>query len=175
MIQDDEHYTEESIRAFLEIDPLTQVVLRGHLLLEEHLNSILRSSLFNHSMFDRIKLSFHHKLLFAQAFAVSQRGTGMWELLAAFNTLRNSIAHSLDTEHKQQKFAAMRLLYLRELEKPEAIKRDEIDPPHILVMKAFSLCNGYLRMVVKDAEFIGIGVRGIVEHMRRESYQPDPK
>jgi hypothetical protein len=66
-----------------------------------------------------MKLNFHHKMLLAQSFAVSKRGAGIRELIAAINALRNGIAHSLDEEQRLKQFQRVRVLYLRELEDPE--------------------------------------------------------
>ncbi len=110
---DTQKFIEKVTQHFSDVDPLTQVVLRGHLLLEERLNATLRHSLYNPELLDKMKLNFHHKMLFAQSFAVSKRGAGIWELIAAINTLRNGIAHSLDEEQRRKQFQRVRELYLR--------------------------------------------------------------
>ena len=147
---------------FQELDPLIQVVLRGHLLLEERLNATLTHSLYNPEVFEKMNLTFHHKLLFARAFSVSLRGEGMWELIAAINTLRNAIAHSLDAGKRQAKFDAVKMLYLRELDDPELRGEDQDEPDHLLFLKAYALCEGYLRRVEEDAHFVGRGVRAMI-------------
>ncbi len=169
-----EDFIAKATEHFKEIDPLTQVVLRGHLLLEERLNAILKASLYNQATFDKMNLTFHHKLLFARAFTVSQRADGMWDLIVAINTLRNGIAHSLDPQQRQKKFVSMREIYFRELEKPELIKEDETEPDHLLFLKAYALCEGYIRRAQQDAEMVGSMVRHMIAAMRKEFYQPDP-
>jgi hypothetical protein len=156
---------------FQEVDPLTQVVLRGHLLLEERLNAIVKNSLYNPAFAE--KLNFHHKLLFARAFTVSQRGDVMWDLLAAINVLRNSIAHSLDAEQRRKKFQTVKALYLRELEDPELKKEDQDEPDHLLFLKAYALCEGYIRRAQQDAEMVGGMIRRMIGAMRNEFYRQD--
>jgi hypothetical protein len=160
---------------FQAVDPLIQVVLRGHLLLEERLNATLKHSLYNPELFEKMNLNFHHKLLFARAFSVSLRAEGVWDLIAAINALRNSIAHSLDGEQRQKKFDAVKTIYLRELDDPELRAEDRDEPDHLLFLKAFALCEGYLRQVEDDARFAGNGVRTVVRYMRKQFYQPDQK
>jgi hypothetical protein len=160
---------------FQEVDPLIQVVLRGHLLLEERINATLKHSLYNPELFEKMTLNFHHKLQFARAFSVSLRREGMWELIAAVNTLRNAIAHPLDGEKRQTKFDAVKALYLRELTDSELRGEDENEPDHLLFLKAYALCEGYLRRVEEDARFVGRGVRAMIGYMRKQFYQPEQK
>ncbi len=165
-------FTAKMEAAFRDVDAMTQFVLRAHLMLEERLNNILRSCLYNPDIFDKMKLTFATKMLFAQAFAVSQNGSGMWELIAAINTLRNSIAHSLDDAHRQQRFQRLREIYLRELEKPELRQEDENEVDHLLFLKAYALCEGYVRGVEQDAQMAGRFIRSTVGAMRKEWYEP---
>lgn len=160
---------------FQEVDPLIQVVLRGHLLLEERINAMLKHSLYNPELFEKMNLNFHHKLQFVRAFSVSLHGEGMWELIAAVNTLRNAIARSLDGEKRQAKFNAVKALYLRELTDPELRGADENEPDHLLFLKAYALCEGYLRRVEEGARFVGRGVRAMIGYMRKQFYQLDQK
>jgi hypothetical protein len=160
---------------FQHVDPLVQVVLRGHLLLEERLNATVKHSLYNPELFDKMNLTFERKLMFARAFSVSLRGEGMWELIAAVNALRNAIAHSLDVEKCQKKFGAVKGLYIRELDDPDLRREDQNEPDHLLFLKAFALCDGYLKQVEADALFVGRGVRAMIGYMRKQFYQPDQK
>jgi hypothetical protein len=118
-----QEFTAKATEHFQELDPLIQVVLRGHLLLEERLNATLTHSLYDPELFEKMSLTFHHKLLFARAFSVSLRGEGMWELIAAINTLRNAIAHSLDAGKRQTKFDAVKTLYHARAGRSKASRR----------------------------------------------------
>jgi len=176
MSPETEKFTEKITKHFAEVDPLTQVVLKGHLLLEERLNATVRHALYNPELFDRMKLNFHHKMLLAQSFSVSKRGEGIWELIASINALRNGIAHSLDEDQRGKQFHRMRELYLRELDNPELLKEDEAEPDHLLFLKAYALCEGYLIRVERDAEMIGHSNRRMIDYMRKELYaQPEAK
>jgi len=168
--EENESFAAEITKHFAAVDPLTQVVLRGHLLLEERLNAILQSSLYNPEMFEKLRLTFHHKEILARSFTVSKRAPGVWELISSINRLRNSIAHSLDAAHRKQNYESMRALYLRELKDPELRKEDENLPEHILFLNAYSFCDGYLRGVEQDAQMVGGGVRRMIDVMRRERY-----
>src|SRR5436309_2821356 len=98
-----EDFIAEITKHFREVDELTQVVLKGHLLLEERFNSILLNSVYNPEGLDRWKLSFNQKLHLAKAFCISPHREGTFELLTAINSLRNGIAHSLDEKKLKEK------------------------------------------------------------------------
>ena len=163
-------FIEEASKHFGDVDQLTQVVLKGHLLLEGRLNSILRSVLYNPEVFEKVKLNFGHKQILAKGFCVSRRSPGMWDLLTAINSLRNSIAHSLDATRRRQKYDALRQIYLREIENPEARKEAQLLPDHLLFLDAYAFCSGYLSGVEKDARVISNGMRRMIDVAREESH-----
>jgi hypothetical protein len=94
---------------------------------------------------------------------------------AAINSLRNAIAHSLDAGKRQTKFDVVKTIYMRELDDPERRGEDQNEPDHLLFLKAYALCEGYLKQVEEDARFVGRGVRSMIGYMRKQFYQPDQK
>jgi hypothetical protein len=158
-----------------DMDPLSQVVIKCHLLLEDRFNSILRNSIYNPEVLDKFSLTFAQKMHLVRGFCISQRGPGMWELLSAMNALRNALAHSLDAVQRQKKFEVVKQFYLRELENPELKKQDEDQPEHLLFMMAYALCEGFIKRVDEDAAMVGGGVKAMIKVMRKELYEPETK
>lgn len=73
-------------------DELT-VILKGHLLVEEQLRSITRSSVANPRYFDEAKLTFSNALYLARAVAGHFNEGACWVAAEQLNTVRNKIAH----------------------------------------------------------------------------------
>ncbi|WP_156337321.1 hypothetical protein [Achromobacter aegrifaciens] len=73
-------------------DELT-VILKGHLLVEEQLRSITRSSVANPRYFDEAKLTFSNALCLARAVAGHFNEGACWVAAEQLNTVRNKIAH----------------------------------------------------------------------------------
>jgi len=94
-------FIQKVVEHLAEIDALAQVVIKCHLLLEDRFNAILRHSIYNPEVLDKFSLTFAQKLHLVRGFAVSERGPGIWELLAAMNALRNALAHSLDAAQRK--------------------------------------------------------------------------
>jgi hypothetical protein len=73
-------------------DPLLNIIIKGHLLLEEKVNLFVEKA-FAHGQFLR-GFQFHQKLRILRA--RHQRGDShhVWELIELLNTLRNDCAHN---------------------------------------------------------------------------------
>ncbi len=59
------------------------------------------------------------------------------------------------------------------IKNPELRKEDETEPDHLLFLKAYAVCEGYLLRVEGDAEMIGNSIRRMIDVMRKEWYAPD--
>lgn len=83
-----------------ETDDLTLIVLNGHLLVEELLVD-LASFALSHPQYLPSKFSFHNLAHVVRA-AVPQRSDDpCWELILKLNTLRNDLAHRLESTKRQ--------------------------------------------------------------------------
>ncbi|MEO8097222.1 MAG: hypothetical protein ABI811_05930 [Acidobacteriota bacterium] len=136
---------------FADIDELAQVVIKGHLLIEEQFNTILQHSVLHADQVTEANLRFYQKLQLVKAFCVSPYGDGMFDLMALMNALRNGIAHSLDQNKRAEQFKRMKIAYLRELEKEGLAKEDEVLLDHLLFMMAVGLCTGFLGRMEDEA------------------------
>jgi hypothetical protein len=83
-----------------ETDDLTLIVLKGHLLVEELLVDLADLAL-PHAQYLPPKFSFHNLAHVVRA-AVQQRSDNPgWELILELNTLRNDLAHKLESTKRQ--------------------------------------------------------------------------
>ncbi len=167
---------------FTGIDNLTEFVIKGHLLLEEKFNSILRNCVYFPEFLASTSLRFQQKMQLVRAFCISPNGDGIWELISAINALRNGIAHSLDPDKRTEQFRRLKDVYLRELEDPALREVDIQQPDDRLFLLAFSLSIGFVQRIEQDSammnRFIGAMVAGRREQLRRspaiESQPPTP-
>jgi len=82
-----------------ETDDLTLVVLKGHLLIEELLIKLIHLSLPHAEYLDATRLSFHQLACVARA-SVLQASDPAWELILSLNSLRNDLAHNLESPRR---------------------------------------------------------------------------
>jgi len=84
------------------------IILKGHLLIEEVLNVLLRSVSVNSSAMSAANLSFYKLASVAKAIFYEDRMSMIWEAIFEINSLRNALAHKLeipDWNQRLEKFA----------------------------------------------------------------------
>jgi len=77
---------------------VTLIVLKGHLLIEEQLVSLLKCSLKYSAALDERhapRFTFAHRLALVKSMNRSQENQGLWTSIAKLNTLRNDLAHKI--------------------------------------------------------------------------------
>lgn len=77
---------------------ITLVTLKGHLLMEEHLDHLLYSLCAHPAVLKKERISFELKLKFVRAMTGDSgfESDPPWEALAALNKIRNSLAHKVE-------------------------------------------------------------------------------
>jgi hypothetical protein len=84
-------------RRFLHLLPhgqdLTLVILKGHLLIEEQVRSLVRTRLKKPEALDSASLTCHQAICLAEA--LCPQSNGLWKSAKLLNAIRNDIAHSL--------------------------------------------------------------------------------
>ena len=83
-------------------DDLLAIVLRGHLLVEGFIDDLNRHCLHFPEFYDEANLTFHKKLLIAQA-QVLEPGPSIFPAIRILNELRNNLAHNLDSPKREPK------------------------------------------------------------------------
>ncbi|GAB5407357.1 MAG: hypothetical protein Aurels2KO_55880 [Aureliella sp.] len=86
-----------------ESNDITLIVLKGHLLVEEHLEIIINGFLPNHNAMQKARLTFHHKAAIAQSICWRRPEDEIWSLIFAINSLRNDLAHNLESQKRYRK------------------------------------------------------------------------
>lgn len=102
----------ERVRAHLPIgSDLTLIALKGHLLAEEALDDLIRVYCKSPEHLEDIEIRFQVKARLARALSGHVVWTGLWPLLDALNTVRNDLAHNLDSpklKDRVNRFLALR-------------------------------------------------------------------
>src|SRR4051794_39815368 len=84
-----------------EPDETVSVILKGHLLTEEHLNRILSLQFLHPEELSRARFTFAHRLCLVRAQEPTQHA--LWDLIGEVNSLRNKLAHSLSRDERAKK------------------------------------------------------------------------
>ena len=77
-------------------DDIDLIILKGHLLLEESLERIIRTIVAQGDLLKNDLLSFYQKAWLARAMSWSQHRGKLWDLILTLNTLRNALVHHLE-------------------------------------------------------------------------------
>ena len=87
-------------------DGLLDLVLRGHLHIEQMLLSMIEHWAASPHYVAEARLSFSQKLALVRALNLHHPNEPIWDALSALNTLRNDLAHRLTSNQRERKVAA---------------------------------------------------------------------
>ncbi|MBA3031670.1 MAG: hypothetical protein KKF85_16910 [Gammaproteobacteria bacterium] len=104
---------------------LTLIALKGHLLAEEALDDLIRFYCKNPEHLADVEIRFQVKTRLARALSDHVVWPGLWPLLDALNTVRNDLAHNLDSPKLKDRIN--RFLVLRK-ELAPLLNDPKIDP-----------------------------------------------
>ena len=135
------------IEKMSEVDELSSIVLKGHLLMEEMVTRAIEFYFFHGELLDGARLSFSQKLILVQAASTDQHENSMWNLISAVNSLRNEMVHSLERPKLQPRLNDLRAKYFNECPEDAALQADE----HLL-RNVVLLCMGFLSGVEREIE-----------------------
>ena len=112
------------------LDESVLIVLKGHLLIEEMLDAIIRTFVFHPDHLDGARLGFSQKLHIARSMSLDEHNNGMWDIALRLNSLRNELAHSLESDKRDRKTKAVLDAYFTEATEDEHLKlvRDQEEP-----------------------------------------------
>lgn len=74
------------------------LILKGHLLIEESVNDILKKMVINPKALDKANLQMHHKIHILEAIFFLPGFVNAVAAVSALNKLRNRLAHHLDAD-----------------------------------------------------------------------------
>jgi hypothetical protein len=148
-----------------ENDPLQQVVLKGHLVIEAALDNIIATVFFHPEYIFRARIGFAQKVALARAYGLRKSDNSMWTLILSVNETRNEVAHNLAGEKRYNKLGQLRRIFMSEVTdemrarfEKDGIKVDEADD-QIIVALACYLCTGFLSSYEDDV----IALRGFID------------
>ena len=129
---------------FQYVDATTQVVLKGHLLSEQSLDTILGRFVFHPEHLQSAELEFAQKVNLARSISLDEHNNEMWKLVNAINSLRNELAHSLKSEKRQRKTQRVIELYFKLLGNEQMAARNKNDPEEAVLAYAAALFLSFL-------------------------------
>ncbi len=83
------------------IEDITALIIKSHLLLEAMLYKYIQSKVVSNQFLDKSRLTFYQILNIAKSFRKKnqiEQEHWMWELIEYINSLRNKLAHNIETE-----------------------------------------------------------------------------
>ncbi len=114
---------EGRIKAHLpKTNDLTLLTLKGHLLVEEVLDEIIHAYCLQPSYLDDVDIRFQIKARLARALIGDILPKSMWAMVDALNSIRNDLAHRLESQKLRTKIEAFVEIKYRnnsELKRPE--------------------------------------------------------
>jgi hypothetical protein len=102
-----EEFMREFRRHLNEVDDVSNAILRGHLEIEGHLDTVLDMIFFRPEHFRKVRLEFSDKIQIAKAYSPEPNARD-WTVIKCLNEARNAIAHRRTAEARAAKVAAVR-------------------------------------------------------------------
>ena len=127
------------------VDDVVQIILKGHLVMEDVMTDAICTFVHHGSQIEDARLQFHQKLKICRSMSLSDQENRMWDMIAAINTLRNQLSHSLDSEQRQARFTSLSSHFSREFPHLKDKVYDEMSPEASICLMAISTSLGYLR------------------------------
>jgi hypothetical protein len=162
---------------FATVDATAQIVLKGHLLIEEALDTILGKFVFHPEYLEGANLRFTQKIDLARSVSLDDHNNEMWELVKAINSLRNELSHSLKSIKREQKTQRVIDLYLRLLDNSEMAARHKNEQEEVVLMWATSFFIGFLSAFEREVDRFKSLVNALdhAANPHRHSKVPTPK
>lgn len=130
------------------IDDAAQIVLKGHLVVEDIFNRAIESFVLHGEHVEKARLQFHQKLELCRAISLSNNNN-MWNVITKINVLRNALSHSLDQERRSKAVQSLQTIYDQEFP-PESRKIEGMSEEAALCMVAIGGVLGYLHSFLSE-------------------------
>jgi hypothetical protein len=148
MESDHQNLLDEAMRHLNAVDGTALVVLKGHLLIEQELDKILKTFVFHPKFFGLAKLRFAQKIALARSISLDESENSMWSLALNINSLRNDLAHSLHSSKRARKIESVLSSLKREA--AEQSKQFATAPEHTRIAVAVFLTLGFLSSFLQE-------------------------
>jgi hypothetical protein len=158
-----------SYRAHLtEIDEIAQVILKGHLDVEMHLDDALRTICFHPEHLEENRLSFAQKVNVVRAYALNRSDRMEWNVIRKLNEVRNQIAHRGQEGRRTEKITELRN-FLASWGAPNFGQNvQRVDEKEVVILAAV-VCGGFL-ITTEDqiTEMRGFIESAVLDHQTRQ-------
>jgi hypothetical protein len=98
------------------------------------------------------RFSFAQKALLARSLCLRKNKFGEWDLIAAINSLRNDLAHKLNSPDRAKKLAVVKELYFREAAGYDRIDDMKNESDAVILFNACAHCAGFLATFEADSK-----------------------
>lgn len=171
----DKHHRESFLRLIgqLDSDLAAMTLLKGHLVLEEKITASIEKFVFDADALETARLSFSQKLAIARSISLDESKNSIWNLAAAINRVRNTLAHSLDGNSRRDAMNALRSAYSKE--RGGKLEQWEKDNEALLILSAVAYCLGFLdaheQEVERFKDWVNLLDRVVNPHRHRSKAQ----
>jgi len=98
---------DESAERFVRLMPQSTdpvlLILKGHLLVEEHIQAVLNDLLARPELLEEARLTFYQRMRLVQSLLGEGNDDYLWMSIRKLNTLRNRMAHVLELNDLEQR------------------------------------------------------------------------
>jgi hypothetical protein len=143
------------------IDESALIILKGHLIVEEALGEVISRFVHHSEYLEGSRLTFAQKLAIARTMSLDDHVHEMWPMVTAINSLRNSLAHSLDSPKRAERTKALMDLYFKQGGVVPKLKNGKDAPEAAALSMAFAMCLGFLASAIEEVKRF----RSMVESM----------
>jgi hypothetical protein len=134
----------------LDEDDSAIVILKGHLVIEEKLDSIIDKFLWHPEQLEGARFNFVQKVAIARAVSVDQDKNEIWALILRVNTLRNKLSHYLDRAEREKAMAAIEEVYRKAFDLEPSDLRPDVKS--LFLVHVVAGCLGFLGACEREVE-----------------------
>ena len=131
------------------VDESALVILKGHLVIEETLGEIISTFVFHGEHLEGARITFAQKVAIARTMSLDEHNNEMWNLVLAINSLRNELAHALQSPKRVAKTTALIELH-KKLGGSVTTPDGKEVPEHVLLSFAVSYSLGFLSGFIEE-------------------------
>ena len=154
-------------------DDIMLVVLKGHLLIEDSLVTIIRKFVPHGEFINEARLGFHQKVQIARSLSWDEHQNAMWDLALGLNRVRNDMAHALEPPKVEDRIRALRTRYFEIFADSKQIQKEKEDPDTEVLKYIVIVTLGFLSGFEKEVErlrwWVGIMDRFVNPHRHRRA------
>jgi len=136
--------------AHLSSDKTANIILKGHLVIEERLTDAVEACVSWPEFLDEARLTFAQKLLLCRSASPTLSKSPIWEVLSKLNTLRNAFSHSLDGTRRSN--ATENLLNAYAVACGGNLPARESAIESLLFTCVLAMCLGFISAVKQEIE-----------------------